>query len=94
MKKIWILLAASLLTLSGCSTSALEDYKMALIETDAYTSGVTTSDLSIDFFFDETGLSFEEIRDLSYYEHVDVVTTSTYKAEGDREKAMIEGYFN
>lgn len=94
MKKIWVLLAASLLAFSGCSTSALEDYKKALIETDAYTSGVTTSDLSIDLLFDETGLSFEEIRDLSYYEHVDVVTTSTYKAEGDIEKAIVEGYFN
>ena len=94
MHKILVALGIGLLTLTACSSSDLEDYQQALIETSAYTSGVMTSALSVEIAFNEAGLDFESVRNLSYFEAIEVVTRTEYNSEADSTTAMIDAYFN
>ena len=94
MKKILILLTTVLLMTSGCSGSDLEDYKQSVLDTQAYETGTMVSDMSIDLTFNEEGLSFEEVRDLSYFEEIAAKTEVTYDSTGAEPKSVINGYFN
>lgn len=94
MKKIVIVLSVTLIILTGCSSSDLEDYQQALLETESYTSGITRSEMSVDIEFNEIGLEFNEIRDLSYFETIEIATTTKYNYEDDRRTALIDAYLN
>ncbi len=93
MKKLLIALISIMMIVSGCGTSDLEDYKAALLATESFQSGTSESKLSIDLTFDETDMTFEEKRDMSYYERIQVETNMAYDYR-EVSKAIIDGYFN
>lgn len=94
MNKLVVVMGLVIGLLTSCNSSDLEDYQQALIETESYTSGVMTSELSIDLEFNEIGLEFEEMRDLSYFETIEMVTTTKYNSVGETSTAMMDVYFN
>lgn len=94
MRRILVVLGTMILVLSGCGGSALEDYQSALMLTESYTNGQADMALSIDLVFDETGLSFEDQRKLSYFERIDMVTSMTYLEDGNVFNGTMDGYFN
>ena len=93
MKRILVTLLALMIVLSGCGTSALQDYQSSVLLTQSYTNGHSETSLSVDVTFDEMGLSFEEQRDLSYFERIDLTTSMTYIAE-EVFRGQLDGYFN
>lgn len=93
MKKSLAVLMTTVFLLSGCGRSDLQDYQSAVLMTDAYTNGRSETSLSVDLIFNEQGLSFEEQRDLSYFEGIDMTTTMTYIA-GELFRGQMDTYFN
>lgn len=94
MKRLFAMVGLLVMVISGCGVSDLEDYQQALIETASYDSGSESTDLSIELEFNETGLSFEEKRDLSYYERIEMSTEAWFNSQGPKSKSVIDTYFN
>lgn len=93
MKKISIIIIIMILV-TGCQTSDLADYKAAVETVGQIEEGVSTRRFSIDIEFDESGMSFEEQRDMSYFEKIEMVAKTQYDASNDAFKAKINNYFN
>lgn len=93
MKRLLIVMTM-VIALTGCGPSGLENYKNAVEATASYRSGATKTRLSVDIVFNETGLSPEMQRDLSYFEGMTLVNNSLYINQGEEDKAVVESYVN
>lgn len=94
MKKIIGLILVVAVTITGCGTSDIEDYRSALLMTEEINQGEIELRLNVDIIFDDMDLTDEEKRDLSYYENIDVVLKSQYDYSGDHSKAVTDVYYN
>ncbi len=94
MKKIIICIMTITLVVSACSTSDLEDYKNAALETEKADQGEMELRLPMDITFDEEGSTFEERRDLSYYETIDLSVKAQFDDSDQGLKVKADTYYN
>lgn len=94
MKRLIVLVAAMTMLVTGCGGSDLDTYQEAVLATQSYETGRTETRLEVDLTFNEDGLSFDEIRELSYFEEIMTRTRTTYSTKGDDRQVIVDGYFN
>lgn len=94
MKKTTITLLVLTLMLAGCGTSDLVSYREAVALTKSYDKGVSNISQTLNLTFNEEGLSEEAIRDLSYYEKIDIAMTTRYNTEGNDSVVTSDIYYN
>lgn len=78
--------------LAGCSTSDLAGYRAAFEETESIPRGEMSMLVDVDIVFDDSDMSFEERRDLSYFERMDLDIHSKYDESDDGYKVVSEVY--
>lgn len=94
MKKVLYIMLALLLVLSlaGCNTDNLAEYKKALEKTEGITRGQMSGEFSMSMDFDTEKLTAEEIKDLSYIKDMDGSFSVVFDDEA--EKGIFRNYFN
>lgn len=94
MKKILIVLFTLLLALSlvGCKTDSLEEYKSASEKTDQIKKGQTSGEFNLVVDFNTEEMTSEEIKKLNYYK--DMKGSFNASFDEDLEKLICRNYIN
>ncbi len=98
MKKSWIGIIVAINTMliifAGCGKTDLTAYNEAVEKTEAVLTGETLTTLNVEISYNEEGLSFDEIRELSYFEVIQMQTDMLYDAREDAFQMAMDAYFN
>lgn len=93
MKRLLIVLTLFLaLSLAGCETDGLGEYKKAAEKTSAIERGQTSGDIFMTTDFNTDGMTAEEIKELNYYKDIEVNFNASY--DYGKEKAIYKNYMN
>lgn len=89
-----VVLLFIVIILNGCTGSDLASYQAAVEESASITQGEMEIILDVDMVFEDEGLTFEERRDLSYFERVDVVIDSKFDEREDGYQMVADSYIS
>jgi hypothetical protein len=80
MKKLltYTLILVLILSLTGCNTSSLEEYKKAAEKTADIKSGQSSGELNMIMDFNTENMTAEEIKELNYYKDMKISFNSGY----------------
>jgi hypothetical protein len=87
-----MLVTLSLLT--GCGTNGLAEYEKAREEIAKIEKGTLLFEVEANLEFNTEGLSEEEIKDLSYFDTIEVSAENTYDVSGEVNKLIGKYYYN
>lgn len=94
MKRILTAILALLLavSLAGCGTDSLEDYKRAVEKTEQIKKGQTAGEFSIEMDFNTEGMTAEQIKMLNYFKTIK--GSFNIVSDDEAEKAIFRNYLN
>ncbi len=94
MKRIWIVISILLLAVSlvGCSTDSLGDYKKAVEKTEQIIKGQSSGEFSLMMDFNTEGMTVEQIKELNYFK--DMKGSFNIAYDEDSEKGIFRNYLN
>lgn len=90
---ITLLLIATLF-LSGCTTDSLSEYQKAVEVTEAIDQGTMVVDVKVDVDFLTDGLSNEKVRELSYYDVIELYTKTQFDHSKETLEVISSSYYN
>jgi hypothetical protein len=80
------------LTITGCGSNGLEDYKKAAEKTGEIKSGQRSGQWNLTMDFDTVGMTQEEITDLNYYQNISGKCRTAFNK--DRKQSISREYLN
>ncbi|HBH13185.1 MAG: Uncharacterized protein XD91_0709 [Clostridiales bacterium 38_11] len=90
--KLLVTVLILMMSLAGCSTNALLDYKNATQKTDDITRGKMSLSIKIENSFNTQGLSEETISNLKNFEKIEMSMISSF--DNDQTKSVNDVYLN
>lgn len=96
MKKLLFLIVGfmGLSLLAGCSSDSLSEYLEASEKTNTIEKGNTKMSLRADLDFETEGLSDKQMRELSYFDQIDIESNTQFDSSDEMEKVISKTYFN
>lgn len=94
MKKLLSAILLILLSVTGCSANALDEYKKAVATTMMTEKGVQHMSILLDMEMNTEGLSYEEIKNLSYFDKVEYSADIQYDVTNDKNQVILTTYTN
>lgn len=94
MKKIIIVLLATLVLLTGCSSDALADYKKAIKKTGDIEKGNMNISSKVSLDFVKEGLSEDKIKTLNYFDEIEFAINTQYDFSDENKKVIAKSYYN
>jgi len=94
IKKVLVLVLTLILILSlvGCNTDSLKEYKKAAEKTEQVDKGQSSGEFILTMDFNTEGMSPEEIKELNYYKDIEGSFNVTY--DNNLEKGIYRNYLN
>ena len=89
---ISVLILMLMVSLAGCSTNSLTEYKKAVEKTEQIKKGQTLGEFSVMMDFNTAGMTAEQIRELNYFKDMKGSFSATY--DDDSQKGIFRKYFN
>ncbi len=93
MRKI-IFIAFTVLLFSGCSSNDLQDYKNAISKTESIEKGKINIDIQTKLDYATEGLTQKQVRDLSYFDQIELAISAIYDSSSQEEKVIAKSYYN
>lgn len=80
--------------LSGCTSDALSEYLEAAKKTSNIEKGNIKLAIQAELDFETEGLSYEQKRDLSYFDQIDIESNTQFDSSAEAQKVISKTYFN